>query len=118
MASDNEDTQEYYRAIRQGAVAALIAKWRKEANDEREAAGEAGRKGISIAAARLGEAADVLEACADGLAALSLEPAPCDCGAALVQCAGCAVGDYQAAHPTCATCCPPAVVPALSGQQE
>ena len=39
-------------------------------------------------------------------AARSLPPPTCDCGAALTQCAGCAVGDWQAAHPDCRECCP------------
>jgi hypothetical protein len=30
----------------------------------------------------------------------------CDCGAALTMCADCVIGDYQAAHPECVTCCP------------
>jgi hypothetical protein len=30
----------------------------------------------------------------------------CDCGRPLTLCVGCAVEDYQASHPECATCCP------------
>lgn len=40
-------------------------------------------------------------------AAGSSAPPRCDCGAKLSQCADCAIGDYQAAHPDCPTCCKP-----------
>jgi hypothetical protein len=37
----------------------------------------------------------------------ALKTIRCDCGALAVQCASCAVADWQAAHPDCPTCCPP-----------
>lgn len=30
----------------------------------------------------------------------------CDCGQLLTRCASCVIGDYQAEHPECPTCCP------------
>lgn len=47
----------------------------------------------------LADAIDILQQ------TLKANRARCDCGRALTMCTGCAVEDYQAAHPECAICC-------------
>jgi hypothetical protein len=73
-------------------IAQLIAKWRQEVLRN--------KPGLFYRA--ITRCADEL----DALRAQRTEGRRCDCGAALTQCSDCAVGDYQAAHIDCRTCCP------------